>query len=80
MTRAPGPNPLRVGFMPRGRRLILYAVALSVLALIVTWGLLVAISVIGSERKQGVAAPIEFDNTDQLMSNATALQPADSAA
>ena len=57
-----------------------YAVALSVLALIVTWGLLVAISVIGSERKQGVATPIEFDNTDQLMSNATALQPADSAA
>ncbi len=31
-----------------------YAVALSVLALIVTWGLLVAISVIGSGRKQGV--------------------------
>ena len=57
-----------------------YAVALSVLALIVTWGLLVAISVIGSGRKQGVATPVEFDNTDQLMSNATALQPADSAA
>ena len=50
------------------------------MALIVTWGLLVAISVIGSGRKQGVATPVEFDNTDQLMSNATALQPADSAA
>jgi hypothetical protein len=30
MTRASEPNPLRVGFMPRGRRFTLYAVALSV--------------------------------------------------
>ncbi len=57
-----------------------YAVALSVLALIVTWGLLVAISVIGSGRRQSGAAPVDFDQTDQLMSNAPALQPADSAA
>jgi putative spermidine/putrescine transport system permease protein len=57
-----------------------YAVALSVLALIVTWGLLVAISVIGSQRKQGAVAPVEFDTTDALLSNTPALQPADSAA
>ncbi len=57
-----------------------YAVALSVLALIVTWGLLVAISVIGSGRKQGGAEPVDFDQTDQLMSNAATLQTADSAA
>jgi putative spermidine/putrescine transport system permease protein len=57
-----------------------YAVALSVLALIVTWGLLVVISVIGSGRKQRAAAPVEFDATDHLMSNAQQLQPADSAA
>jgi putative spermidine/putrescine transport system permease protein len=57
-----------------------YAVALSVLALIVTWGLLVAISVIGSGRKQGGAEPVDFDQTDQLMSNTAALQTADSAA
>jgi prepilin signal peptidase PulO-like enzyme (type II secretory pathway) len=59
-----------------------YAVALSVLALIVTWGLLVAISVIGSGRKQSGAAPVDFDQTDQLMANANApaLQTADSAA
>lgn len=57
-----------------------YAVALSVVALIVTWGLLVVISVIGSGRPLGASGTPVAGNEEQLLSSAPALQPAGSVA
>jgi putative spermidine/putrescine transport system permease protein len=48
-----------------------YAVALSVIALIVTWGLLVAISVIGSGRRSSSAAEVD----EELISAVEAAHP-----
>lgn len=58
-----------------------YAVALSVIALVVTWGLLVAISVVGSGRKRGGIAvgPTIAGPDEEAPSIAPALQPASSA-
>jgi len=57
-----------------------YAVALSVLALIVTWGLLVVISVIGSGRARGSGAPVVLGEDEEVVATVPALQPADSVA
>jgi putative spermidine/putrescine transport system permease protein len=58
-----------------------YAVALSVIALIVTWGLLVAMSVVGSGRRRGAGADADVaGGDDEVLSIAPALQPAEPVA
>jgi putative spermidine/putrescine transport system permease protein len=57
-----------------------YAVALSVLALLVTWGLLVAISVITSRQSGRAASVAAVSEEEELSSIAPALEPAGSAA
>jgi putative spermidine/putrescine transport system permease protein len=58
-----------------------FAVALSVIALIVTWGLLVAISVVGSGRRQGTAADAASAGPDdEVLTIAPGLYTAEPAA
>jgi putative spermidine/putrescine transport system permease protein len=57
-----------------------YAVALSVIALIVTWGLLAVISAVGSGRRGQAIAPRVVGAEEEASSTARALQPVKSVA